>query len=110
MKAYVIDEPGGPERLVLKDIRIPQARPGWKLIRIRTIGINRSEYFTRIGKAPTVKFPRVLGIECVGEVPGSVDKDFKVGQKVAALMGGMSRDFNGSYGVYPCTERERICN
>jgi hypothetical protein len=29
---------------------------------------DRSEYFTRIGDSPSVKLPRVLGIECVGTV------------------------------------------
>ena len=88
MKAYVINEPGGPEKLILKEISVPQVKPGWILIKVKAIGINRSEYFTRIGKSPDVEFPRVLGIECVGEVAESVASDFTVGQKVAALMGG----------------------
>lgn len=31
---------------------------------VRTFGRNCSEWFTRIGQSPTVKLPRVLGIDC----------------------------------------------
>lgn len=62
MKAIVIDQPGGPEQLKLKDVPTPQTKPGWSLIKIKGFGINRSEIFTRLGYSP-VKFPRILGIE-----------------------------------------------
>jgi NADPH:quinone reductase-like Zn-dependent oxidoreductase len=97
MKAYVISEPGGPEKLALTEIQTPTARPGWVLIRVKAFGLNRSEWFTRRGDSPSVKFPRVLGIECVGEIAESLNPQLKPGQKVAAIMGGMGRDFDGSY-------------
>ncbi|GEA93706.1 hypothetical protein PDA01_15990 [Pediococcus damnosus] len=56
MKAIVIDQPGGPEQLKLKDVPTPQTKPGWSLIKIKGFGINRSEIFTRLGYSP-VKFP-----------------------------------------------------
>ena len=108
MKAYVINEPGGPEKLILKEISVPQVKPGWILIKVKAIGINRSEYFTRIGKSPDVEFPKVLGIECVGEVAESVDSDFTVGQKVAALMGGMGREFDGAYAEFTLVPRDSV--
>ena len=37
------------------------------------------------------------GIECVGLVREDLEGRFVVGQKVAALMGGMGRTINGSY-------------
>ena len=100
MKAYVIESPGGPENLTLRDLPTPEAEPGWVLIRVRAFGLNRSEWFTRRGESPTVKFPRVLGIECVGEVERDGDELLPRGQKVAAMMGGMGRQFNGSYAEY----------
>lgn len=100
MKAWIIREPGGPERFSLEDIEIPKVRPGWMLIRIRAFGLNRSEWFTRKGESPTVEFPRVLGIECVGEVVDSGGSDIVYGTKVAAMMGGMGRTFDGSYAEY----------
>jgi len=47
-----------------------------------------------------VKLPRVLGIECVGEVVAAPGGAVKPGQTVAAMMGGMGRVFDGSYAEY----------
>ena len=46
-------------------------RPGWSLVKVQAVGVNRSEIFTRQGLSPTVTFPRILGIECVGVVADS---------------------------------------
>ena len=100
MKAWIIREPGGPERFSLEEIDTPLPRQGWTLIKIQAFGLNRSEWFTRNGDSPGVKFPRVLGIECVGEVVDSGGLDIEVGATVAAIMGGMGRDFDGSYAEY----------
>lgn len=97
MRAYVIEEPGGPEKLLLRDIPAPEPVPGSVLIRVRAFGLNRSEWFTRRGDSPSVSFPRVLGIECVGEVVAAPGTDLIVGQRVAAMMGGMGRQYDGSY-------------
>lgn len=100
MEAWIIREPGGPERFTLEEIDTPRPRQGWTLIKIQAFGLNRSEWFTRIGDSPSVKFPRVLGIECVGEVIDSGGLDLETGATVAAIMGGMGRDFDGSYAEY----------
>jgi len=43
-----------------------------------------------------VKFPRILGIEAVGEVvDNGGDGTWKKGDKVAAVMGDMGREFDG---------------
>jgi NADPH:quinone reductase-like Zn-dependent oxidoreductase len=66
------------------------------LIRIHAGGLNRSELFTRQGHSPSVKFPRVLGIEAVGQVVDNGGDDmWKKGDKVAAVMGDMGREFDG---------------
>lgn len=100
MKAWIIHNAGGPEQFQLEDVETPRPREGWVLIRIRAFGLNRSEWFTRIGDSPTVEFPRVLGIECVGEVVDAGGLDMAPGTTVAAIMGGMGRDFDGSYAEY----------
>lgn len=61
---------------------------------------------TRKGLSPNVTLPRVLGIECVGVVDADPSGDFKTGQKVAALMGGMGRDYDGSYAEYTVVPKE----
>ncbi len=68
MKAVVIERPGPPEVLKLQERPVPKPKPGWALIRVRAFGLNRSEMFTRQGHSPAVTFPRILGIEAVGEI------------------------------------------
>lgn len=100
MKAWRLHRPGGPEAFVLEEIPKPEPAEGEVLIRVRAFGLNRSEYFTRIGQSPTVKLPRVLGIECVGTVVSDPSGALTVGKRVAAMMGGMGRQFDGSYAEY----------
>jgi len=108
MHAYLIHQPGGPEQLVRTEIPIPNCSPGGVVIRIRAFGLNRSEWFTRRGDSPGVSFPRVLGIECVGEIANPGDTDLTRGQTVAAMMGGMGREFDGSYAEYTAVPRSNV--
>ncbi len=108
MKAWIIRKAGGPEQFQLEDVEAPSPRKGWMLIRIRAFGLNRSEWFTRIGDSPTVRFPRVLGIECVGEIIDPGGLDFEPGATVAAIMGGMGREFDGSYAEYTLVPHECV--
>ena len=100
MRAVVLDGPGPAEALVIRDRPIPVPLPGQVLIRVRAFGLNRSELHTRLGLAQGVTFPRVPGIEAVGEVADSPGGEFRAGQKVATLMGGMGRVFDGGYAEY----------
>lgn len=108
MKAVVVREAGPPEVLKIEEIPIPQPNEGWVLIRIKAFGLNRSEMFTRQGHSPNVKFPRVLGIECVGVIEDANGTDFQNGQKVAAIMGGMGREFDGGYAEYTCVPKTNV--
>ncbi len=100
MRAAVCVRAGGPEVLEIAELPIPRVRPGWSLVRVRGAGVNRSELRTRQGHSPTVRFPRVLGIECVGEVVASTDPGLPEGTTVAAVMGGMGREFDGGYAEF----------
>ncbi|MCW3019243.1 MAG: NADPH:quinone reductase [Solirubrobacterales bacterium] len=101
MKAVVVHEPGGPEVLHVEERPIPQARRGWILVRVRAFGLNRAELITRAGgSGDAVRFPRVLGIECAGEVVDAPGSDLQPGQRVLAAMGGMGRDYDGGYQQY----------
>jgi NADPH:quinone reductase-like Zn-dependent oxidoreductase len=102
MKAAIMYAPGGPEVLKIEERPIPTPQQGQVLIRVRAFGLNRSELFTRQGFSPTVKLPRVLGIEAVGEVEEAPGGEFRRGDKVASVMGGMGRQFDGSYAEYTC--------
>ena len=101
MKAAIVQTPGEPEVLELREVPKPEPRSGWVLIRVMAFGLNRSEMFTRQGHSGSaVKFPRILGIECVGVVEAAPGTPLTPGQKVAAVMGGMGRDYDGSYAEY----------
>jgi NADPH:quinone reductase-like Zn-dependent oxidoreductase len=108
MKAAVIYEAGGPEVLKLEDRPIPAPKPGEILIRVKAFGLNRSELFTRQGHSPGVKFPRVLGIEAVGPVAQAPGGEFQEGDVVATAMGGMGRQFDGSYAEYTVVPADQV--
>ncbi|QMW00989.1 zinc-binding alcohol dehydrogenase family protein [Spirosoma foliorum] len=100
MKAAVIYRPGSPEEFILEERPVPTPGDGQVLVKVKAFGLNRSELMTRKGFSPGVQFPRVLGIECVGEVENDPSGEYARGQSVMALMGGMGRDFDGSYAEY----------
>jgi NADPH:quinone reductase-like Zn-dependent oxidoreductase len=100
MRAAVCVRAGGPEVLEIRELPLPAVREGWSLVRVKGAGLNRSELRTRQGHSPSVRFPRVLGIECVGDVADSTDPALPEGTTVAAVMGEMGRDFDGGYAEY----------
>jgi len=108
MKAVKIYQAGGPEQLIYQDVPTPDIKEGWSLVKIKGFGINHSEIFTREGKSPSVQFPRILGIKCVGEVAQSSTPALAVGQKGISIMGGMGRAFDGSYAEYVLLPNEQI--
>ena len=108
MRAWRLHQPGGPDAFVLEDLPRPEPALGEVLIEIRAFGLNRSEWFTRIGDSPSVKLPRVLGIECVGTVVSDPTGALAAGQCVAAMMGGMGRQFDGSYAEYTCVPSSSV--
>ena len=100
MRAAVCVRAGGPEVLEVRELPVPAVREGWSLVRVKGAGLNRSELRTRQGHSPSVTFPRVLGIECVGVVADSTDPELPEGTTVAAVMGEMGREFDGGYAEY----------
>ncbi|PTB19280.1 NADPH:quinone reductase [Trinickia symbiotica] len=102
MRAIVLSNPGPVDNLVLEERPIPATKPGWVRIRVKAFGVNESEVTTRKGlSSRDVALPRIPGIECVGEVDEApADSDLAPGQKVATMMGGMGRSFDGAYAEY----------
>ena len=97
MRAVVVDEPGGPEVLRVRDVPVPVAGPGQVLIRVHAFGLNRSELHFRRGQAATGSFPRIPGIEATGVVAADPSGALPVGTQVMTMMGGMGRTFDGGY-------------
>ena len=104
MRAVVLSGPGPVENLAVVELPVPQPPPGWVRVKVGAFGLNRSELHTRLGLAEGVTFPRVPGIEAVGVVDS--DCDLPLGQRVAAMMGGMGRVFDGGYAEYTVVPRE----
>jgi len=108
MRAVVLDAPGPPETLAIRDLPVPTPQPGWVLIEVKAFGLNRSELHTRLGLAEGVTFPRVLGIEATGVVAACPGGEFEPGRQVVTMMGGMGRQFDGGYAEYTCVPAEQV--
>jgi NADPH2:quinone reductase len=108
MRAVVLDAPGPPEALTIRELPRPTPAHGWVLIQVKAFGLNRSELHTRLGFAEGVTFPRVLGIEATGVVAACPGGEFAIGQQVVAMMGGMGRTFDGGYAEYACVPAGQV--
>jgi NADPH:quinone reductase-like Zn-dependent oxidoreductase len=108
MKVAVVRAVGGPEVLLIERRPIPRPAIGEVLVRVMAFGINRSELFTRQGFSPNVQFPRILGIELVGLIEEAPGGEFAVADTVASVMGGMGRDFDGSYAEYTVVPAKQV--
>lgn len=100
MTAVVIDAPGPPEVLQVREVPMPRVEVGHVLIRVEAFGLNRSELHFRRGVASTGDFPRIPGIEATGVVANAPGGEFAPGTQVMTMMGGMGRSFDGGYAEY----------
>lgn len=102
MKAVVLNGVTLAEAVALSEVEIPKVSSGWVLVKVKAFGMNHSEQILRLHEIENdyIKKPVIPGIECVGEIVDPSDSDFQIGQRVAALMGGMGRSFDGSYAEY----------
>lgn len=92
MKAIVITKYGAPEVLQLKEYPTPKIDGDEVLIDVKAAGLNRSDVFQREGNypAPEGAPADILGLEVAGIIVkcGPEVTDFKVGDKVCALLAG----------------------
>jgi NADPH:quinone reductase len=71
LKAVVLREPGGPERLEYADVAEPDVAEGLSLVHVRAAGVNFADVLVRQGQYPQMpQLPTVLGSEIAGEVDG----------------------------------------
>ncbi|WP_223622452.1 zinc-binding alcohol dehydrogenase family protein [Microbacterium sp. EST19A] len=100
MRAVVVEHPGGPEALEIREVTVPTPASGEVLIRVKAFGLNRSELHFRRGAAYSGSFPRIPGIEATGVVMEAPGGEFAHGTQVMTMMGGMGREFDGGYAEY----------
>lgn len=95
MKAIVVRESGGPERLVPEELPVPEPGPGEVRVRLEAAGVNFIDVYQREGLYDVPR-PYVPGMEGAGVVdaagPGA--GDWEPGQRVAYAMN------RGSYAQY----------
>ena len=97
MKAVLMDEFGAPEVMKVGEIDRPKPKANEVLIKVMTTTINRPDLVQREGKyPPPAGDSEILGLEVAGTVAevGSDVSDWKVGDRVMALVGG------GGYAEY----------
>lgn len=86
MRAVVLRQPGGPERLVLEEMPAPAPQPGDVLVRVRAAAVCGRDLIDRRGGFPLMKMPTVLGHEFAGEVlRAPEDSGFSPGDRVVNL-------------------------
>jgi NADPH2:quinone reductase len=109
MLAEVLRKPKGPAQLLLENVPTPALKASHAVIQMKAVGLNRSEIFTGQDCSPGVVLPRILGIECVGEVMDVVasHSHLQPGDVVATAMGGFGRDFDGGYAQYALAPSHR---
>jgi NADPH:quinone reductase-like Zn-dependent oxidoreductase len=102
MKAIVIHEHGGVDRLVYEDVDMPRPGFGEVLVKVKAAGINHFDLDIREGRSGlTHQMPHVMGLEAAGDVA-------EVGEGVTAVAPGdrVAPTFLISAGS--C--RNRVCN
>ncbi len=108
MKAAVTTRVGDPSVIQIQEVPVREVKEGWVLIKVKAFGLNRSEMYTRQGHSPSVQFPRIQGIECVGLIADDPSGTYQKGQQVAAIMGEMGRAFDGGYAEYATVPLEIV--
>lgn len=106
MQAIVIEQYGPVEGLVYRELPEPEPLVGHVVIEVKAFGINHAEMHMRRGE--WAESAPVSGIECVGIVKSCPGGEFRPGQKVAALMGGLGRTVNGSYAQFTRARADNV--
>ncbi len=77
MKAVVLHEKGGPEKLNIEEIPTPEPDANEVRVKLKTSALNRRDYWITLGMYPGLSFPATAGSDGAGvvdEVGASADK------------------------------------
>ncbi|NLT31296.1 MAG: NADP-dependent oxidoreductase [Propionibacterium sp.] len=112
MRAVVIDEPGGPEKLRIARVPTPVPGPGEVLVEVAHAGVNPADWKTREGWLDSFfdyTFPFVLGYDMSGTVAacGPDVAGFTVGDRVVAYSHQI-RGTGGSYAEFALADAARV--
>ncbi len=106
MKQIQVEEPGGPERLVLAEVPVPTPGPGQALVKIAASGVNFIDVYFRSGLYQADR-PITIGSEASGVVEqvGPGVTNFAPGHRVAYAM---ARGSYAEYAIVPAAQLVRI--
>jgi zinc-binding alcohol dehydrogenase/oxidoreductase len=68
MKAMVLHELGGPDKLSFEDVPEPEPGPGETVVKLRAAALNRRDLFVTYGQYPGIDLPAIPGSDGSGEV------------------------------------------
>ncbi len=97
MQFIVVEQPGGPEAMLLRTAPVPVPQDGEVLIRVEAAGVNRPDISQRHGHYPPPPGANPnLGLEVAGTVAaiGATVTGWAEGDRVCALVNG------GGYAEY----------
>ncbi len=109
MKAAVFTAYGSNDVLEIRDMPKPSPGPDEVLIKVHAAGVNPVDWKVREGEARFLtgrKFPKVLGIECAGEVVEAGPRVVKFKPGDAVISAGSLR--LGAYAEYAAVSGENV--
>jgi NADPH2:quinone reductase len=106
MKAIRVEEYGGPEKLVYREVDKPEPKAGEALVRIEATGVNYIDVYHRTGLYP-IPLPFTPGSEASGmvEAVGGDVNEIQVGDRVAYAM---SLGAYAEYGAVPAARLVKV--
>ncbi len=84
MKAVVLHEKGGPEKLQIEEVDTPQPGPGELRVKLRASALNRRDYWITLGMYPGLTLPCIAGSDGAGVIDavGEGGDDAAIGREV----------------------------
>ena len=105
MKATVIHEHGGTDKLIYQEIDTPKPSKDGVLVKVMTCAVNHLDIWIRKGlPGKTLQFPHILGCDIVGEIE-SRNKNIPIGNRVMVFPG-----LSCGKCFYCRKSKENLCN
>ncbi len=68
MKAVMLNEMGGPEKLAIEEVTAPAPKAGEVRVKLKTSALNRRDYYLTLGMYPGMQYPSIIGSDGAGVV------------------------------------------
>jgi NADPH2:quinone reductase len=111
MKAMVIRNYGGPEVFEIADVKQPEVKPGYVLVKVAASSINPIETKIRSGLVPAITpaFPAILNADFSGEIValGENVLQWNIGDEVFGCAGGVGQ-LQGALADYMLVDADLI--